>query len=31
METMRSRKCWEVLTTDHHFDQEGFRRLMTNP
>jgi predicted nucleic acid-binding protein len=31
MQTMRSRGCHEVLTTDHHFSQEGFQRLMDKP
>ncbi len=25
---MRQRNCTEALTTDHHFDQEGFHRLL---
>lgn len=25
---MRQRHCTEALTTDHHFEQEGFQRLL---
>ena len=25
---MRRRGLYEALTTDHHFEQEGFRRLL---
>jgi len=28
---MRDRKINEALTTDHHFEQEGFRKLLGEP
>ena len=31
METMREHRVQEVLTKDHHFEQEGFRRLLKTP
>jgi predicted nucleic acid-binding protein len=27
---MRQRRLTEALTTDHHFEQEGFQRLLRN-